>query len=122
MMNSEERQEWWLWQMYRLVAEYIHDPTPQQADRLHGFLLEYRLQHDRPEQALSPGIAALTDPATSLKGRRRKSGKGEGEPPSPSGAASGWGQAGVASRSQEKTQSRSERTAIRPLSPPSTIT
>lgn len=41
-MDEQRTTDWWLWQMYRLVAEYVNDPTDVTESRLKALILEYR--------------------------------------------------------------------------------
>lgn len=41
-MNQEDTREWWLWQMYRCVAEFVNDPSEMSQARLQALILEYR--------------------------------------------------------------------------------
>lgn len=46
-MNDGIQTDWWLWQMYRQVATYVHQPTADNERRLRKLLQDYRLQDDR---------------------------------------------------------------------------
>lgn len=41
-MNDRTNNDWWLWQMYRQVATYIHQPTAANESRLRQLMEAYR--------------------------------------------------------------------------------
>lgn len=41
-MNRHESKEWWRWQLYRCMAEYIHEPCHVSTARLRLLLDSYR--------------------------------------------------------------------------------
>ncbi len=47
-MNNAHSQDWWLWRMYRQVAEFVNDPSEENRARLDALTLEYR--HSRLQQ------------------------------------------------------------------------
>jgi hypothetical protein len=53
-MNHEDAREWWLWQMYRCVAEFVNDPSEVSQARLQSIILEYRNYHRQESIGLTP--------------------------------------------------------------------
>ena len=41
-MNFKTTSDWWMWQMYRQVAQFIHNPCEHSEARLMGLMAEYR--------------------------------------------------------------------------------
>lgn len=48
-MEERYSTDWWLWQMYRQVADFVHHPTLANEQRLRELLESYR-HHDRRVQ------------------------------------------------------------------------
>lgn len=46
-MNTENPAEWWMWQMYRRIAEIIHQPSLATEERLRALIAEYRQQWEQ---------------------------------------------------------------------------
>lgn len=41
-MEQEYTREWWLWQMYRLVAEFVNEPSGANEARLRATMARYQ--------------------------------------------------------------------------------
>lgn len=59
-MEDEFNHEWWLWQMYRLAAEYINDPTVANESKLQNLMSEFRA-HQRHQALGSAAAVPMTD-------------------------------------------------------------
>lgn len=46
-MNAKNSTDWWMWQMYRLIAQIIHHPSPATEERLRALIAEYRHQREQ---------------------------------------------------------------------------
>jgi hypothetical protein len=46
-MEDKYSRDWWLWQMYRQVAEYVNSPSDISEARLRSLMLEYRKGHQK---------------------------------------------------------------------------
>ncbi len=61
MLNVDSK-EWWMWQMYRATAEFMHNPSNDREARLKFFMTSYRyfhLQQDNPEAVINqPAVNA----------------------------------------------------------------
>ena len=58
-MEEKYSTDWWLWQMYRQVAEYVNDPTDVNETRLKSLLSQYRNYRDQPSPDNSDGDLSL---------------------------------------------------------------
>jgi len=50
-MLNVDSQDWWMWQMYRRAAEFMHDPSEDREARLQFFMSSYRYFHLQQQQA-----------------------------------------------------------------------
>jgi len=46
-MHQENTTDWWMWQMYRRIAEIIHQPSIATEERLRALISEYRVHWER---------------------------------------------------------------------------
>jgi len=69
-MLNVDSQDWWMWQMYRATAEFMHTPNDEREARLNFFMSSYRYfhlqqqgtQHDEG-QAASLTVTTATMPS-----------------------------------------------------------
>lgn len=50
MTIPQRTSDWWLWRMYRQVADFIHQPSEENARRLRALIEEYRATGTEPAQ------------------------------------------------------------------------
>ncbi len=50
-MEEQHASEWWLWQMYRSVANFVNSPTDTNAAALHALINTYRAYRAAPVQS-----------------------------------------------------------------------
>lgn len=46
-MQQENTTDWWMWQMYRKIAEIIHQPSIASEEHLRALISEYRNQWEK---------------------------------------------------------------------------
>lgn len=46
-MNEKLTTEWWRWEMYRLMADFINRPSDVNEARIKALMGEYRNFHDK---------------------------------------------------------------------------
>lgn len=51
-MDEPYSTDWWLWQMYRQVAQFINSPSEITESQLRSLILEYRNFHQQHELGL----------------------------------------------------------------------
>lgn len=50
-MQAENTTDWWMWQMYRRIAEIIHQPSPTTEEHLRVLIAQYRNHWERQQIA-----------------------------------------------------------------------
>jgi len=53
--------EWWLWQLYRQVAEYVNHPDVVREARLRMSIEQYRQHRHQQALGLAPSHERVTD-------------------------------------------------------------
>ena len=46
-MLNVDSQDWWMWQMYRATAEFMHEPNSDREAQLKFFINSYRYFHQQ---------------------------------------------------------------------------
>lgn len=49
-MLNVDSQDWWMWQMYRATAEFMHDPNIDREAQLKFFIQSYRYFHQQQSE------------------------------------------------------------------------
>ncbi len=47
-MEDQYSTEWWRWQLYRRIADYLHDPSEAGQAAVTALMSQYRRHHAQP--------------------------------------------------------------------------
>ena len=61
-MLNVDSQDWWMWQMYRATAEFMHEPNHDREAQLKFFMHSYRYFHQQQNEIATANLLEENTP------------------------------------------------------------